>query len=273
VNGRNVLITGLPRGGTTLACELLNDVPDTIALDEPMRPMAIRDVDSSGICDAVATFCEETRGSLLRDGRAITKHVEGRVFGGKVSEATGLQPREKLATREPISFDKPLSPDFVLALKHPALFTAYIDALTRRFPVFAVVRHPLAVLASWQTVPFPVRQGHLPVAERFDSLLEEQLAAIPERLDRQVALLDWMFGRYERLPEGRVLRYEDIVASRGAALGVVTENASSLDRPLMSRNRSYEAKAMRELADRLLASDGAYWRSYPRDSVSELLRD
>ena len=33
-----MLLTGLPRGGTTLACELLNHLPDVRALDEPMDP-------------------------------------------------------------------------------------------------------------------------------------------------------------------------------------------------------------------------------------------
>ena len=79
MNGPNVLITGIPRGGTTLACELLNDVPDTVALDEPMRPKVAGGAGSSGICDAVQSFCEQTRRSLLRDGQAITKQVEGRV--------------------------------------------------------------------------------------------------------------------------------------------------------------------------------------------------
>ena len=45
----DVVITGLPRGGTTLACELLNAVENTVALDEPMdktpwigKPSAIK---------------------------------------------------------------------------------------------------------------------------------------------------------------------------------------------------------------------------------------
>src|SRR5689334_16285425 len=33
---RDVLVTGLPRSGTTLTCHLLQKLPDTVALHEPM---------------------------------------------------------------------------------------------------------------------------------------------------------------------------------------------------------------------------------------------
>jgi hypothetical protein len=32
----NVVLTGLPRSGTTLVCRLLNKLPDTVALHEPL---------------------------------------------------------------------------------------------------------------------------------------------------------------------------------------------------------------------------------------------
>ena len=36
-NLRNVVLTGLPRSGTTLACHLLNKLPDTVAVLEPFE--------------------------------------------------------------------------------------------------------------------------------------------------------------------------------------------------------------------------------------------
>ena len=35
MRARDVLLTGLPRVGTTLACHLLNTLPDAVGLDEP----------------------------------------------------------------------------------------------------------------------------------------------------------------------------------------------------------------------------------------------
>src|SRR5262249_60537406 len=97
---------------------------------------------------------------------------------------------------------------------------------------YAVVRHPLAVLASWQTVPFPYRYGRMPGAERFDGDLRRRLWATEDRVDRQLLLLDWLFARYEQLPQKNVVRYEDIVSPEGGALAAVNEPARALHPPL-----------------------------------------
>ena len=43
-------------------------------------------------------------------------------------------------------------------MTHPAAFTAAAAALQTRYTLFAVIRHPLSVLASWQTVDLPVHE-------------------------------------------------------------------------------------------------------------------
>ncbi len=35
----NIILTGIPRSGTTLICYLLNKIPNTVALHEPMGPL------------------------------------------------------------------------------------------------------------------------------------------------------------------------------------------------------------------------------------------
>ena len=159
--------------------------------------------------------------------------------------------------------------------KHPAPFTALLETLVERFPVYGVIRNPLAILSSWQTVPFPVSRGHVTaVAERLDPKLGTSLAGIEDRLDRLFHLLDWFFDKYTRLlPEERIVRYESMIASRGAALSAITERAATLDEPLESRNRAavYDADAMTKLGERLLESDGPYWRFYTKDDVRGLM--
>jgi hypothetical protein len=198
-------------------------------------------------------------------GHLEQRHVGGRVDGGKLSDARRDSPRVWLAEHGSITVTKSLSNDFLLAIKHPAMFTACLGPLARHFTVYAVMRHPLAVLASWQTVPFPYRYGRMPGAERFDEDLRRRLWATEDRVDRQLLLLDWLFARYEQLPERNIVRYEDVVCSGGSALATVTEAARALDRPLENRNRWYDPAQTRELGERLLASEGAYWRFYSRD--------
>ena len=288
MNEHDVLLAGVPRSGTTLTCELLNLVADTVALDEPMRartltgdpppgpvPRPAADPpDRSLVCDEIERFLNETRASIAADGTAVSQQVEGRVLGGKYADDGGDGPRTALASKGEVRIDKALSDSFLLAIKHTGAFTALLDKLVERFRVYAVVRNPLAVLCSWQTVPFPGRDGHHPVAERIDPSLGRALAAIDDRVSRQLHLIDWFFERYAALlDERQVLRYEQIVESGGSALAVVTEQASSLAEPLENRNASpaYDRAALRELGERLLEADGAWWRFYERNSVVELV--
>jgi hypothetical protein len=279
VTPRDVLLTGLPRGGTTLACQLLNDVPDVVALDEPAKPgrwgSAADAVDLEAACDDVDAFMRETRASILAGGVAPTRQVEGEVLGSKYSyerDATGE--RMKLSTRGEMDVGGGLAPDFLLVVKHNSAFAALIDRLVGRYPVYAVVRNPLAVLGSWQTAPIAPREGHIAAGERFDRALADDLARLDDRLDRQVHLLDWFFARFrESLPDGRVVSYESMVASGGGALAAIAEEARSLSEPLEDRNTSgsYDRATARALGERLLDTDGAYWHYYSRESVRELM--
>jgi hypothetical protein len=281
----------VPRSGTTLACELLNRLPDTVALDEPMKVELLtghprrpgvywepsdQPPDQTLICDRIERFLREMRRSIETRNTAISHQIDGRVSGElRMSDDygdTGL--RTALATREEIRIDKPLSPAFLLLAKHPAAFAAIAETASKRFPVFAVVRNPIFVLTSWQTVPILVREGHHPVAERIEPRLGEALARIEDRLDRQLHLLAWFFDKFRaHLPRSRIISYESIVASGGSALSAITDEAAPLDESLESRNRAelYDCDLMRRLGERLLATDGPYWDFYTRESVEFLL--
>ena len=77
---RNVLITGIPRSGTTLTCHLLNKVPNVIALHEPFKFRQI--IEQEGIHavpEKISQFIAQSRHSLLTSGTAISKHIDGKI--------------------------------------------------------------------------------------------------------------------------------------------------------------------------------------------------
>ena len=271
----NVLITGTPRSGTTMTCHLLNMLPETVALHEPMQTGQLKGQD--GPAAAVARFCEEQRQSILEHGRAISKHAGGAVPAnpvGTIRSDSGL--RKRVVSKGEIAIDKELSPDFILAVKHCGSFTATLDRLVTCFPVYAIVRNPLAMLASWSTVEFAVQRGHVPVAEGLDPDLKATLASIDDVLDRQIQVLIWFHERIRRyLPEEAIIRYESIVETGGKALAVVHPGAASLAEPLQSQNTSdlYDHERMLRIGERLLKSEGAHWESYSKESVERLLEE
>lgn len=296
-----VLLTGLPRGGTTMACELLNELPDVRALDEPMDVIAMiraaagvqsaasdrargraasngaESLDIASIHAEIERFAAEQRRSILERGVALTKHVAGRVNGAKVSdrrEQDGQGPRVRLVEIGEIPVAAPSSPDFTLVIKHPVAFTALLPALLGRFEVFAVVRNPLSVLASWESVPMAVREGRLGLPAAVAPDIARRLEEIDDRLERQLALLVWFYERYARtLPRARVVRYEDMIASGGAALAPVAPSAATLQMPLASRNAAsvYDRAHMRAAGRLLLEREGAHRLYYSAAEIHEAM--
>jgi hypothetical protein len=273
MNEANVLITGTPRSGTTLACHLLNKLPQTVALNEPMPGSQFRVLED--VCEVVARFCAEQRTSLLERRRAISKHVDGIVPDNPVgTHRIGSGLRERLVSQGEIIIDKELSPDFLLVVKQPGPITAALDRLVTCFQVYAVVRNPLATLASWNSVDLSIQDGHFAIVERFDPTLRATLAALDDALDRQIHLLGWFHDRIRRcLPEEAIIRYESIVETGGKALAVVQPAAASLTEPLQNQNMGdhYDHERMLRIGERLLRSEGAHWESYTKQSVEQLL--
>lgn len=252
-----ILLTGLPRSGTTLACALLNECPDTVALAEPLS--LTRHGDRDRAVAEIETFIGHTRAQILRDGTAFSTHIGGQIPDNWAEEpdpAGGL--RRSRAEHGLIRITARLSPQFRLILKQPGEFSALADLLAPRYPLLALIRHPLAVLASWQTVAFPVHHGHMPVAELFNPELAATLARVPDRLERQVALIGWLLALYRQLPPDQVLRYEDLIATPETVLARFGVTAASPLRPLRPESPAlrYPCLDLRPLA-------AALWKISP----------
>jgi len=275
--GRNVLLTGVPRSGTTLACHLLNKVPDVVALHEAMDiSRFFGQTDSARIRRIVEKWCAKTRESVLTRGIAPSRQVDGKVPDNPWSSTrTASGERERLVSKGEVTIDRPVTPAFTLVVKHPGLFTALIEHLVPQYPLVAIVRNPLSVLCSWSTMDVHMQDGRVPATERLVPGLTAALEALPDSTARQMHVVNWYFGRYAKLVDpSRVLRYEDVIGSRGKALGVVAPAAAALDENLTSRNKNelYAPQMMQKFAARLRDDDGPWRRFYDDASVEALLR-
>lgn len=275
MTSNTILLTGLPRAGTTLSCHILNSCPNTLALHEPLRPVDFNP--AAGIQDAleyIANFAASTREQVLNEGKALSQQKDGAVPENPVAAnaiQNGLRPMDVSLDFIDVSA-RHLNPEFNLVIKHNALFTALLPELASAFPVFAVVRNPLAVLASWNLVDLPINKGHIPAAEQFDNALKNQLASTADVLDRQLIILEWFCERYCRYLSGRWLRYEEFVSaplSLATALGLP---ASEEQPPIRnSKNSGYDVMLMEKLYARLNAAGNAIWQIYSHDQVDVLM--
>jgi hypothetical protein len=224
----------------------------------------------------VGRFFETTRRSLVRNGTAWSKHYGGTVPDNPIhSTRDEGQLRQSRVKRGRIHVEKDLTPDFTLVVKHPSAFSAVLHHLRGPFRCFAVVRNPLSVLGSWNSVNLDVNRGHAPAAERLDKRLRAHIGGISDRLDRQVHLISWFFGRFaDVLPRENIIRYEDIVSTSGKTLSRIDPAAGSLERKLTSKNKNrlYDESLMQSLAERLRAKEGAYLQFYTQEDIDAVLQ-
>lgn len=270
MNARDIALTGIPRGGTTLACRLLGRCEGTAALFEPMDVMALPTGDRAAAVQAVRAFFDDCRDRWATSGRLPSKQRDGQVpdnpFGARDAEG------RRAALADPGWIQVPPRPagDGTLVVKHNAAFAALLPELAASFETLAIVRNPAAVLASWYSVPLPVSTGRVPAGERLDPALASRLDAAPGVVARQLHLLDWFYGRFAtHLPPDRVLRYEDVVASGGALLAGRLGLPQPEPLPLSSRNANplYESPALRDALGALASTEGRWQRWYSRVDV------
>lgn len=211
-----VLLTGLPRSGTTLLTALLDDPPRSVALGEPRWQAQWRRHNAPDPAAFAAYLVEDftrIRAALLRgetvedriatDGRPLTNYLQGGM------RSFALRPRRVEA----------LTPGFRLVMKWPALYTAVLPALvaTGVFRIVALLRHPLATLRSWNATDFPIARGRLPVGEPFWPELAELCGSERPLAEKQACIWELFAARYLALVDRiTLLRYEDLVADPAA---------------------------------------------------------
>ncbi len=267
------MLTGVPRGGTTLACQILQQCHETVALFEPMA-VARLPRDRGVAVSEVQRFFVTCREQLLRDGSAPSKQVGGVVPDNPFANVTGADGRrELLAMPGRVRIQPPPAPGFTLVIKHNAAFTALLPELSAQGRVLAIVRHPLSVLASWNSVELPVRGGRIPAGEHFDPDLAAALDEETNPLRRQLLVLQWFYSRFSRfLPGGDVLRYEDIIHTQGEQLRTLAGVRGPPITGLSERNTNalYPRTLIPQLVDALGSRAGSWQRWYPSETLEPL---
>lgn len=276
--GADVLVTGVPRGGTTLVGALLDSLPDTVCLSEPpwqwhkatggrldIGPDPRGEVFAKWL---VGDFVDLRR-RLLRgepvldrrsaDNRATTNYHAKRSSGtgANAPAAAGVQVRGFRAG--------PLERDFTLAIKHNGPYLTALKPLLDldHFTIIGVVRHPVDVIHSWRSLDLPVSRGKMHDAARCWPEMA-QATADGDVLQRQVLIYDLICQRLHALGDRlTLLRYEHVLADPACVSRAI--GADALPGPGLvgtpSRTVSEEQRAV--IAGALARYGRHYRRFYP----------
>ena len=207
-----LIITGIPRSGTSYLCNLLHRMNNCVILNEPLETAAILNNAKSPF--GLAHFLRDRRRDVMT-GVPIPNKLED----GQITQDTAKSNESRLYSPQVASAN------FVLGIKETLVFLSRVPMLRRMLPnarFVACVRDPLDTLASWKgsfphlNVADVVRQ---PIGNPIDPWLTthqrqelNRIAAVVDPASRRAA---WWRYLANLILESRdhliIIRYEDLV--------------------------------------------------------------
>lgn len=267
----NIILTGLPRSGSSMLCVLMSKHPDVVALNEGLKLGEQPDVPS--LVKFVAVEFDRIRAQILTTGTAPARNKDGQQVDNHFSPGKN---RKLLLQKSNIEVGQPATETFGLAFKHNAVFSIALPDLVDHFgalSVFATIRNPLSVLGSWESVPVPVSEGRIRNAKNLAPELEEQLKSTDDILEKQLLILNYYFSQYQKwIPREHMIRYEDLCGQPAETLGRAFPQWDWTNlglRPTANRNASpdYSRDRLKIAAARLQSTGpDAPWREFYSDS-------
>lgn len=159
-----LVITGIPRSGTSYLCNVLHNYSNCVVLNEPSEIFA--PLANPAVAWTIALFYSQIRSDIW-----WKKGVANKLHSGTVTEDTAGSHEVGSYSPEVDSYD------FVLGTKNTLAYLARLDALQRVLPqarIVACVRNPFDTIASWKST-FPhlrdVNLHQLPVGSPEDPCL------------------------------------------------------------------------------------------------------
>lgn len=235
----DILLTGIPRAGTTLAAAYLDAQPNSVCLNEPDWQHPHASLDASGFAQAIKEDFAAVRKKILMrepvmdrrapDGSALTNYYES---GTK--NAFEMVP---LVRRD-------LTPLFTLGMKHNGPYLAVLPELVAldHFEIRAIIRHPLPVLRSWRRLSLPVSRGEMPNATPYWPEMRELTQSSIPLLEKQARMLELMFARLlDNANHLTLQRHEDMATGNASQ---ASDAATAEDNEILAALTQHAPRAM-----------------------------
>ena len=200
MSGRDFVMTGAPRSGTTYLSAVLWGPPRVVTISDPggvWRRFYREEGVSPRILEVFADF-----------RRRIAAGEPVPVLAG----TAGMAGRRRVDTWNQKKIERPVevAPDFALGMKNPEVFLAHLPIfLDAGFPCLVSVRHPVAVISSW--VARHLRRG-APLKGFSDGEATTWRSTAPDPVARRIELHNHFCEQILAVrdhPRLRLVRYGD----------------------------------------------------------------
>lgn len=227
--GLDIIITGIPRSGTSYLCGLLNKVKNNVVINEPESMSGLLSGESEP--HAAANYYQSVRKAVLAGDM-----IKNKMIAGKIIEDTAFS--ENLEMYHP----KVYNDNFSICTKNTLGYLSRLEkfpAVMPDSPIFACIRNPIDTLASWKSTFDHLKQAVLAsdflIGSVDDIYLSQwqkaQLKIIAEEasIPRRRALIwaylaEWIWINREILT---IIDYNDVVLSPHQVLKKIVEKTGN----------------------------------------------
>jgi len=214
-NYLNIILTGIPRSGTSYLCSLLNKTDNSVVINEPNGMSKYMGMEEYPF--VVTKYYNDVRLAVLNGDK-----IENKMYQGKIIEDTSLI--QNFEEYIPTVFDE----NFSICTKNTLGYLFRLDKLKVLMPessIFACIRNPIDTIASWKVSFEHLRTIELAndyiIGSKKDPFLtdwqREKIIKISEEkcVSRKRAmfwayLAEWIYINKQLLT---VVNYDDIVLS------------------------------------------------------------
>ncbi len=272
---KNILITGIPRSGTSLFASLIAKNQDAVVFSEPDWLKSIRNIsqDSSQFTQNLLLQISQLRLDIeknkplalkinRKDGSLPSNYYLRNNHGEVITQKT-----ESKVVLESSAANNPFY------IKSNAQFTACIKDLLKsnQFKIVCIIRSPIACIMSWRSLQIPVSSGNMKIAEKYSLSFKEMISQKVSILSKQVAIIDWFyksFHEYSKYIE--LVKYEELISDTSNVIKRITLSEPTSIPELNSKNSSKHYDLDEEaLILSCLSKEGKYYKLfYPQLGLS-----
>lgn len=212
----NLIVTGLPRSGTTLTTALLNQLSNSVCISEPgwQGGWLENSRNEHAFVERLANDYNAVRKKIIHGQPVRDKvSIDGLPLTNYYKRQDGKKSEKNFET-QPITYNID-SHDFLLGMKHNAQYTSVLPFLANSnlFSFIYIIRHPIPTIMSWRSMGLALRVGKVPEGAHFWPELKQINNSQEEILKKQVMIYNLFCERYWELKDkGHILKYEDIVS-------------------------------------------------------------
>ena len=237
-NKKNIILTGVPRSGTSLLTKLISKQPNTLCFSEPSW---IKEIRFEGQTAKQFTQALSLKLNTIREDIRKGNPIELTVKKGTTQLPDNYYLRDKEGMtnlKQTISVFIEHSDDLLICVKANTIFTATLNKLIcdESWDIFAVIRDPLYVLMSWRSLNIPVSKGKIKIGELYSEYLRQAVLE-KDLLVRQVKILDWFYKTYYQ-HNCQTIPYELLVDEPAKILSKITKTFC-ISQTLSSSNSSH----------------------------------